>query len=64
MRLWTMQPLEVLDIIEKTGKFTCDKEKSFWYNDECFHKAYDWMIAQMNLYNIPRPDNNTLPIWA
>lgn len=64
MRLWTMQPPEVLEIIEKTGKFTCDKEKSYWHDDEYFCRAYDYMIAQMHINNIRQPKNTTWPIWA
>ena len=64
MRLWTIQPPEVLDIIEKTGKFICDPEKSYWKDDEYFQRAYSWMMAQMYLHNITRPKNALSPIWA
>ena len=35
MRLWTIQPVEVINILERDGVFTCDPEKSKYYND--FH---------------------------
>lgn len=28
MKLWTVQPVEAINIIEKTGAFTCDETKS------------------------------------
>lgn len=35
MKLWTVQPQEVISIIEKTGEFICDETKS----DKDFRKA-------------------------
>ena len=37
MKLWTVQPVEVINIIEKTGAFACDETKS----DKDFRKAYE-----------------------
>ena len=28
MKLWTIQPVEVVNILERDGVFTCDPEKS------------------------------------
>lgn len=38
MRLWTIQPVEVVNILERDGVFTCDPEKSEYYN--AFYDAY------------------------
>lgn len=64
MRLWTIQPPEILDIINETGRFVCDKEKSYWYDCEEFQRAYEWMIAQMHMHRIFQPYDTTWPIWA
>ena len=47
MRVWTIQPPEVLKIIEETGRFVCSKEKSQYYNDENFKGPYEWMVRKM-----------------
>lgn len=62
MRLWTIQPVEVVNILERDGVFTCDPEKSEYYND--FHDAYLWIAAEMDKRNIPHPDGLKLPLWA
>ncbi len=62
MRLWTVQPKEVLDIINETGVFRCTQEKSA--NGEDFKDAYVWMMQQMHEKGIKRPEGVDLPIWA
>lgn len=62
MRLWTIQPPEVVDIIEKTGRFSCEKEKSENYRD--FHAAYLWLAEQMDARKIYHPEGLILPLWA
>ena len=42
MKLWTVQPQEVISIIEKTGEFICDETKS----DKDFRKAYEWIAKE------------------
>lgn len=62
MRLWTIQPVEVVNILERDGVFTCNPEKSEYYND--FHDAYLWIAVEMDKRNIPHPDGLKLPLWA
>lgn len=62
MRLWTIQPVEVVNILERDGVFTCNPEKSEYYND--FHDAYLWIAAEMDKRNIQHPDGLKLPLWA
>lgn len=59
MRLWTIQPVEVVNILERDGVFTCDPEKSEYYN--AFYDAYLWIAAEMDKRNIPHPDGIKLP---
>ena len=48
MRLWTIQPLAVDEIIRKNGYYVCDISKSpYSLACESFKKAYDWMNEQM-----------------
>lgn len=61
MRLWTMQPVEILDIIEKEGVFRCNPELSEYGTD--FSDAYSWLIQKMD-EKIPRPEGCVLPVWA
>ena len=62
MRLWTIQPPEIVDIIENTGKFTCDTALSENYQD--FHDAYLWLVKEMDKRNICHPQELQLPLWA
>lgn len=62
MLLWTIQPLEVVDILETKGIFTCDTRLS--ENFEDFHDAYLWLVDEMDKRNIPHPTNLSLPLWA
>ena len=63
MKLWTIQPPEVLNIINKTGEFACDPSLSENYVD--FKNAYEWITHKMNEKNVvcigTKP---TLPLWA
>lgn len=60
MKLWTVQPVEAINIIEKTGAFTCDETKS----DKDFKKAYEWIAKEMDKRQITHPKDLTLPLWA
>lgn len=60
MKLWTVQPVEAINIIEKTGAFTCDETKS----DKDFRKAYEWIAKEMGKRQITHPKDLTLPLWA
>ncbi len=60
MRLWTMQPVEVYDILLKDGVFRCDPSK---IPEPSFVDAYGWLIDQLEKRD-KRPDNVQLPTWA
>ena len=38
MRLWTIQPIEVYEILKEKGVFTCEEEKSELFKD--FKNSY------------------------
>jgi hypothetical protein len=62
MILWTIQPPEVVKILEEFGNFACDANLS--ENFEFFHDAYLWIAGEMDKRNIPHPNNLSLPLWA
>lgn len=64
MRIWTIQPVKVLDIINKQGYFICDIKQSSFYKDACFIKAYDWLYKRMCEKIGTPPKGVTYPIWA
>ena len=66
MRLFTVQPKEVLDIINEKGKFVCDPAKSENLANEydtAFRYAYKWLIGKMN-EKIENPNHVEYPVWA
>lgn len=65
MKLWTIQPLEVLDEIDKKGYYICDKNKSMLLKDyEIFQRAYDWLVPKMEQRIGKRPKGVEYPVWA
>lgn len=61
MKLWTIQPMKVLEIIEKEGVFHCNpKSEEFSYD---FTEAYLWICKKMD-EKFSRPESCTFPIWA
>lgn len=60
MRLWTMQPVEVYDILMKDGVFRCDPEK---VGEPSFIDRYGWMNEKLNEKDT-KPDDVEYPIWA
>lgn len=66
MRLFTVQPLEVVDRLVKDGRFVCDITKS-WADDEDnprFLTSYDWLAERMVDKIGPSPDGVKYPVWA
>ena len=60
MKLWTMQPVEVYEILKRDGVFICDKEKA---DNPEFLEAYDWLNKYLEKKD-PKPGNVEYPIWA
>ena len=48
MILWTIQPIEVYNLIQEKGYYICDPSKSECLEMMCFEKAYDWLIEKMD----------------
>ena len=64
MIVWTIQPLAVLDIIEKTGVFRCDTSKSSYAQDPDWTPHFKWMVSKMDERDIHHPEGVEFPVWA
>lgn len=65
MKLWTIQPIEVLYEIEKKGYYICDKNKADLIKDySSFKNAYDWLVIKMEERIGKRPKGVEYPVWA
>lgn len=61
MILWSTQPFEVYDQIQKTGVYHCDFEKSLLKD---YRLQYDWLVQEMkNRLGEPHA-GVTYPVWA
>lgn len=66
MRLFTVQPLEVVDRLVEDGRFVCDITKS-WANDEdnpSYLQSYDWVVERMAEKVGQAPRDVKYPVWA
>ena len=61
---YTVQSLEVVEGLRKTGRFVCDQAKSALIQEQAFKKAYDWMVEQMTKRIGPPPEGVNYPVWA
>lgn len=64
MRLWTVQPREVYNLIASAGVYRCDGAKSELIMECDFERPYRWMAAQMARRVGPPPDGVVFPVWA
>ena len=63
MILWAIQPIEIWNIIRKTGVYRCDSKKSNMLEPE-FVSKYEWLIRQMKERIGPPPEGVVYPVWA
>jgi hypothetical protein len=64
MRLWTIQPVEVWNMIQETGVYIADPDKAFCHGDKNCTRAYKWMVTQMEKRIGAKPEGVTYPVWA
>lgn len=64
MRLWTIQPMSVYNLIISEGHYICDDKKSHFLQERRFRRAYDWLVGKMTEIIGPAPDKVTYPVWA
>lgn len=60
MKLWTMQPVEVYEELQKKLIFRCDVSK---IPEPSFVEKYDWLIQYLNKKHT-KPQDVDYPIWA
>lgn len=61
MILWTIQPIEVYDLIQETGVYHCDFTKSML--SDC-RDQYDWLVQEMKDRVGAPPMGVSYPVWA
>lgn len=62
MRLWTIHPLAIWEMIQREGCYRCDPELAIDGKD--WPDSYDWMARQMRIRVGPPPDGVRWPAWA
>ncbi|MBR1628687.1 MAG: DUF3841 domain-containing protein [Lachnospiraceae bacterium] len=62
MILWTIQPVEIWNIIQKTGVYRCNPAKSSMADLSA--EAYDWLVRNMKERIGPPPEGVEYPVWA
>lgn len=65
MRLWTVQPYSVYELIQKEGIYRCDANLSdnlkYYYQ---FVNAYEWICKKMKERIGNPPAHTKYPVWA
>ena len=64
MRLWTIQPKEIYEILKQDGVFHCGPSRSTCLTEMNFGHAYNWMCEQMYQKIGNPPEGVAYPIWA
>lgn len=64
MKLWTIQPIEVFNLIEETGVYRCNENFSSHLDCESFVNAYNWLSKKMEIKVGPAPEDVKYPVWA
>lgn len=60
MKLWTIQPVEVYEILMRDGVFICDSDK---VGEPSFLDRYGWIIEKLNNKD-SKPCHVSYPVWA
>lgn len=64
MRIWTIQPIEVFEIVNRQGYYFCDINRSSFYKYEDFMNAYNWLCDKMCERIGPPSKGVKYPIWG
>lgn len=62
MILWSIQPEEVFDLIQREGVYHCDIHKSRM--GDFADMQYSWLVSQMKKRIGPPPEGVSFPVWA
>ena len=61
MILWTIQKIEIYELIQETGVYHCDLEKSMF---SFCREQYDWLADEMKKRVGNPPEGVSYPVWA
>lgn len=64
MRLWTIQPATLYELLKTEKVIRGEPSKSEYINKCKFSSAYEWMSEQMKQRVGNPPDGVKYPIWA
>ena len=62
MILWSIQPEEVFNLIQRGGVYRCDIHKSGM--KDFADVQYSWLVSQMKKRIGPPPEGVSFPVWA
>ncbi|MGC4044603.1 MAG: DUF3841 domain-containing protein [Armatimonas sp.] len=62
MRLWTIQPVAIWELIQREGLYRCNPELVSDGKD--WPEGYDWLAGQMRARVGPPPPGVRWPVWA
>lgn len=66
MILWTIQPIDVWEEMNRLGYYVCNPKKAMYISDKevSFKESYDWLVSEMEKRIGKRPAGVSYPIWA
>lgn len=64
MKLWTIQPYNVYEVIKSTGIYRCKPSLSSLLEMEEFVNAYEWLSKEMKKRIGNPPSDVKFPVWA
>lgn len=64
MRLWTIQPICIYDLLKAGQIYRCKAGLCENLTDSQFAKAYTWLAGQMRTRIGPPPEHTAFPAWA
>lgn len=62
MKLWTIQPWEVWELLQRTGIYRCDPARATM--SVYFDEKYRWLNRKMTTRIGPPPQGVIYPVWA
>ena len=64
MKMWTIQPVSVINDINEKGVFRCIPELAPDIADGSYVRPYNWLVKQMKKEIGDSPEGVQYPIWA
>ncbi len=64
MKLWTVQPISVLERLEQNQVYRCDESLCGWNDTEEHLQAHQWMARQLEQRVSAPPEGVKFPLWA